>query len=400
MSFPHHDGLWTDVAEFIGARRRPGESVLAPDLFAYRLPGIRRYCDTFLRPDDVYDWAVVHKGELGSLSRPVLERIAKGRAVLANAVFVVWHTGERCSAIPGDSAHLRSFEALLLQQGKSGAPQDLPPWGRLSLPPGVSAATTFTDMLFEVALARGRYTDPLSLIPSQAQVYSQNGEDGVIAEIFARIGSGDRSFVEIGIESGQQNNTRLLLEQGWRGIWIDGASEGVAFARRTFEEWIRSGALTVVEALVTKDNIEAVLDQVGAPPRVDLLSLDVDQNTGHLWKALRRRSRVACLEYNANLPPSLGLQVEYRPELAWDGTSWYGASLKALEEVAADKDMNLVGCELMGVNAFVVDRDEAQGNFRAPFTAEEHYEPPRYERGPAAGLGLGHPPSTRARRWS
>src|SRR5688572_13694008 len=70
--------------------------------------------------------------------------------------------------------------------------------------------------------ADGRHADPLSLPRHHAQVYSQNGEDGIIAEIFRRIGPRSRTFLEIGIEGGSQNNTRLLLEQGWRGIWIEG----------------------------------------------------------------------------------------------------------------------------------------------------------------------------------
>lgn len=400
MSFPSHDRTWTGVADFISTRALPGDSVLAPDLFRHLFPGICSYLDTFRRPGVGYDWAIVHKGELGSLSRPALELAAQGRAVFANEVFVVWHRGDRSAAIDSRSPHLRAFHARLAEHDKAGAPHTPPAAARPVLPERGPGARTLTDMLFEIALEKGRYSDPLSLIPSQAQVYSQNGEDGIVAEIFGRIGARDRYFVEIGIENGLQNNTRLLLEQGWRGIWIDGSSEGVALARATFDEAVRSGALTVVEALVTRHNVDAVLDSAQAPPRFDFLSLDVDQNTGHLWASLRRRSRVACIEYNANLPPSLALEAEYHPELAWDGTSWYGASLKALEQIAGAKDMSLVGCELIGVNAFFVGTDEASGKFRAPFTAEEHYEPPRFGRSSAGGTGLGHPPSPRARRWS
>ena len=75
------------------------------------------------------------------------------------------------------------------------------------------ALQTMGDFLYGIALAQGRYSHPLSLAPHHAQVYSQNGEDGIIAEIFARIGTRDRTFVEIGVENGLQNNTRFLLEQ-------------------------------------------------------------------------------------------------------------------------------------------------------------------------------------------
>lgn len=42
MSFPYHDGMWTAVADFVGTWARPGDSVLAPDIFWYRLPRIYR----------------------------------------------------------------------------------------------------------------------------------------------------------------------------------------------------------------------------------------------------------------------------------------------------------------------------------------------------------------------
>jgi hypothetical protein len=45
------------------------------------------------------------------------------------------------------------------------------------------ALQTMGDFLYGIALAQGRYSHPLSLAPHHAQVYSQNGEDGIIAEI-------------------------------------------------------------------------------------------------------------------------------------------------------------------------------------------------------------------------
>ena len=62
----------------------------------------------------------------------------------------------------------------------------------------------------------------------------------------------------------------------------------------------------------------------------------------------------------------------------WDGTQAFGASLKAYEMLGRRYGYSLVGCDLTGINAFFV-RDDLIGNhFAAPFTAENHYEPPRY----------------------
>ena len=59
----------------------------------------------------------------------------------------------------------------------------------------------------------------------------------------------------------------------------------------------------------------------------------------------------------------------------WEGTSYYGASLKALESLASQKGYDLVGCSLSGINAFFVKRNLV-GN--SPFTAENHFEPLRF----------------------
>ncbi len=251
-------------------------------------------------------------------------------------------------------------------------------------------------MLFSIAVAEGRYSDPLSLGRHHTRVYSQSGEDGMIAEIFRRIGAGSRTFVEIGIGDGLENNTRLLLEQGWRGVWLDGGKQGTDEAGRRFGEFVTDGALTVTNAYITCDNVDALLDEAGVPPRIDFLSLDIDRNTSHVWRALRRRCRVACIEYNASLPAATALEVPYDANGFWEGSTWFGASLKALELIGAEKTMHLVGCDLLGFNAFFVDAEETAGRFRAPFTAEAHWEPARYR----AIIPDPSPPSADARRWN
>ena len=251
------------------------------------------------------------------------------------------------------------------------------------------------DMLFSIALAEGRYSHPLSLARHHAQLYSQNGEDGMIAEAFRRIGTQNRVFVEIGVENGQQNNTRLLLEQGWTGVWVDGDAAMLAAARATFASYVDRGALRIVEGDVGSETVNALLEGAGLPETVDFLSLDIDQNTSHAWRALRLRARVACIEYNAALPATIALEAPYDRLQQWTGTNWYGASLKALEQIGAGKRMHLVGCDLNGVNAFFVDDSLTDGRFQPPFEARAHYEPMRL----SAVRRYGHPHSEIARSW-
>src|SRR5213595_496662 len=70
-------------------------------------------------------------------------------------------------------------------------------------------------------LAKPRYADPKRLLRYGYKVYSQNDEDGIIAEIFRRIGTTDRRFVEFGVETGIQCNSVKLLVEGWQRLWIE-----------------------------------------------------------------------------------------------------------------------------------------------------------------------------------
>ena len=136
----------------------------------------------------------------------------------------------------------------------------------------------------------------LCLHRHEHQVCSQNGEDGVIAEIFRRIGEGARSFVEVGIGDGVENNTAFLHSLGWTGAWVDARVPALH----------DQPGLRFREAFVTSENIASLFRELGVPAEVDLCSLDVDQNTYHLWEALTAwRPRVVVIEYNASIPPRL-----------------------------------------------------------------------------------------------
>lgn len=68
------------------------------------------------------------------------------------------------------------------------------------------------------------------------KVYSQFDEDGIINEIFKRIGTTNKIFIEFGVGDGTENNTIYLLLKGWSGLWIEGSKNfvdkiGLRFAK-------------------------------------------------------------------------------------------------------------------------------------------------------------------------
>jgi len=229
-------------------------------------------------------------------------------------------------------------------------------------------------------IEKPRNADPKRLTRHGYKVYSQNDEDGIIEEIFRRIGTGGgRTFVEFGVETGVECNTAKLLVEGWRGLWIEADPESAAAIRQNLAPFIEGGRLTLAESVVTAENIDALLVGGGMRGEIDLMSIDIDYNDYWVWQAVRAvEPRVVVIEYNATLRPPMSLVVPYEPGGRWDGSNYYGASLEALVRLGAQKKYRLVGCSFAGVNAFFVREDLCADRFLEPATAREHYEPPRH----------------------
>lgn len=222
-----------------------------------------------------------------------------------------------------------------------------------------------------------KYDHAHCLTRSRLKVFSQFGQDGVIGEIFRRIGSGTSNAVEIGVAP-LENNTSFLLLQGWRVSWLD---PGLPFAEEFppgLREYLDNGSLHCEKMFLTKENaLEGI--RLNCSQEIDLLAIDIDYNTYHVFEVLLSlRPRVICVEYNSHFPASVNWIAPYRENAIWDYTIIYGASLKAFEEKAGECGYALVGCELSGTDAFFVRNDLVNDKFLGPYTSERHWEPPRF----------------------
>ena len=227
-------------------------------------------------------------------------------------------------------------------------------------------------------LSAAKYQDLKRVTQCGYKVYSQNDEDGIIQEIFKRIGCKAKTFVEFGVENGLENNTLKLLLEGWSGLWLEGSGEHVASIQKKFPDVISEGRLSIKQAFIDKDNINDLI-QPHYEGDLDLLSIDIDGNDIYILQALTVvKPRVIIVEYNGKFPPPMSIAQAYNAEHRWRGTDYGGSSLTAIVKVAAEKNYSLVGCNVMGVNAFFVRNDLIGDSFCGPFTAENHYEPARY----------------------
>lgn len=108
-------------------------------------------------------------------------------------------------------------------------------------------------------LTRQRMRDPKAIEPYGYKVYSQNDEDGIIHEIFERIGTTDKIFIEFGVQDGLESNCHLLLFYGWKGLWIEGSADYCNEIKTKFRPVIENGQLSIINAFIMKDNINEII---------------------------------------------------------------------------------------------------------------------------------------------
>lgn len=243
-------------------------------------------------------------------------------------------------------------------------------------------------MRFEEIICGGLCWDALTLERLQDEkclerygfkVYSQNDEDGIIQEIFRRIKTTDKRFVEFGIGVGIESNCHYLLHKGWSGLWIEGSPDFVKEAHVKFRPVIKNGQLRIKNAFITKDNINDLLISEGFSGEIDLLSIDIDGNDYYVWQAINAvRPRVVVIEYNGKFPPDCVWKQAYNSKHIWDNSDWHGASLKAYELLGRELGYQLVGTGLKAVNAFFVRNDLTEDKFITPATSEKLYNPSRH----------------------
>jgi hypothetical protein len=204
-----------------------------------------------------------------------------------------------------------------------------------------------------------------SIQQAEFRVFSQWGEDGIIQYLINKVAIADRSFIEFGVESYAESNTRfLLVNDNWRGLILDGGTRHVEFTERRQLRWRHT--LDAKSAFVTRENVNSLFESAGFSGDLGLLSIDIDGNDYWVWEAIQVVDpRIVVVEYNATFGPDLQVSVPYEAQFertrAHSSTLYWGVSLGALCHLADRKGYQFVGSNSAGNNAFFVRRDVAGG---------------------------------------
>ena len=144
-------------------------------------------------------------------------------------------------------------------------------------------------------------------------IHSQNGEDGVIAELLQRLARSSVDLsnwcVEYGAWDGKHlSNTFSLVEKGWNAVYIEGDPLKYKDLLKTVEEY---PCIVPVEAFVARgagdpSSLGSLLANTSLPKDFDLLSVDIDSYDLETWEGLSGYDpKIVVIEINSSIPPGV-----------------------------------------------------------------------------------------------
>ncbi len=200
-----------------------------------------------------------------------------------------------------------------------------------------------------------------SLDEVEFQVFSQRGEDGIIQYIINKIEIPNKIFIEFGVETYTESNTRFLLfNNNWSGLVIDGSKKNIDFIKKDFIYWKYD--LVALNSFITKENINNLISGYTTIKDVGLLSVDIDGNDYWVWESINCiNPRVVVCEYNSAFGPHKKVTVPYKSDFVRRtehfSELYFGASLAAFCHLAEQKGYDFIGTSGAGVNAYFVRKD-------------------------------------------
>jgi hypothetical protein len=177
------------------------------------------------------------------------------------------------------------------------------------------------------------------LLDFQFDVTSQCGEDGILRELFKRIGANNQWCVEFGAWDGKKysNTYNLIANEQWFGVLIEGSPVKYEELLATYGQNPRAHCLCgIVNHSSGAGSLDSHLATTPIPKDFDLLSIDIDGNDYHVWDSLQEyKPRVVVIEYNPTVPDDVifiqdkGLEINQ------------GCSLRSLVELGKSKGYEL-----------------------------------------------------------
>lgn len=150
------------------------------------------------------------------------------------------------------------------------------------------------------------------LFKYKKNIYSQNGEDGIIKEIFKRLEKKlNKTCVEFGAWDGihWSNTYNLIKNHSFKAILIEGD-------KKRFKELNNNIPKCTIKInrfveFSGKNKLDNILKKHNFPKNFDFLSIDIDGNDYHIFQGLKiYRPKLICIEFN----PTISNEVNFIQE--------------------------------------------------------------------------------------
>lgn len=135
-------------------------------------------------------------------------------------------------------------------------------------------------------------------------IYSQNGEDGIISELLKRLEINNGWVCEFGAWDGIfLSNTFNLVELGFNAVFIEGDTKKYEDLLNTVKKYPN---ITPLNKYVSHDNIDNSLDNILKETKIpidfDILSIDIDSYDYQVWNSLDiYKPKIVIIEINSSI---------------------------------------------------------------------------------------------------
>jgi hypothetical protein len=185
----------------------------------------------------------------------------------------------------------------------------------------------------------------------EKNIKSQFGEDGVISEIFNRIGTKNKICVEFGAWDGIHfsNTWNLWSKEGWEALLIEGDEKKYKQLVTNTAAYNKVKPFCAYVTAEGEKSLDVIFNTVGLPLDIDLLSIDIDGDDYYILQGLKTYTpRLIVIEYNPTIPPQV--------ELIQKKGEYFGSSALAMLKLAHQKNYSLV--HVTDTNLFLLNNDD------------------------------------------
>jgi hypothetical protein len=154
-------------------------------------------------------------------------------------------------------------------------------------------------------------------------IYSQNGEDGILQELLRRLPSRTYWACEFGTLDGKEysNTFRLVEREGYNAVYIEQDDAYYKQLLTTCKDYPTILPLHRSVGYEGEDRLDMILATTSIPKDFDILSIDIDSYDYQVWKAVTEYSpRIVVIEINSSIPPTIPDHIH--GEKGADGTSF------------------------------------------------------------------------------